>query len=739
MTGVAHHQARSEEAESGALTGVAVHTNGNGYLYYTPSTGHKRVCIETPFQPYLWAQRVPPHLGKDYHVEERTGAGALNVLIKSPDIASHEKLASYLKKEKISFENVTPYEHQTLMANGLRMFAGMRFGDLRRCQLDIETKIPEDGRFPNPRHASNRVLSIGLRVNRQNTLLHLEEDTDEAEQSLLKRFHSWLDEQDPDTIEGHNIHHFDLDYLHARCQRYKLPCPWGRDGATARFRRSRLRVAERSMDYMRCDIPGRTVVDTYFLSMMYDITAREMDSYGLKAVARHFGISTEETRTYLKPERIQHCFFEDRDTFESYLIDDLVETEGIADILLPTYVAQAQNFAMTLQEILLRGTGSKIENLFLEQYYHAGAALPEAERIRHYEGGFTKSFQTGVFQHILHYDVASLYPSLLLLIGRNPKNDDQGVFISMLDKLRSYRLKYKQKARSETDPELKREYDARQASYKIIINSFYGYLGFDSARFADGTLAAEVTERGRDLLKQLIDQFEALGCTVLEADTDGLYLSSETYFNEPEQLLEKAKTILPEGIDLEWAGRYESMFCYKAKNYALYDGENVTIRGSALRSRGTEPYLKQLTQSLIHYLLGASQTHPLQKLEQMRSEIQQGEMPVEQLARKEYLSQSPQNYRESVEKQGKSRRASLEAASLLERPVQSGDRMAYYITYGEKKRMADWQLARPLEQYDPESQPYNVDHYLKKLNEWEKRYRDYLSDPERGSTEQMTL
>jgi len=37
---------------------------------------------------------------------------------------------------------------------------------------------------------------------------------------------------------------------------------------------------------------------------------------------------------------------------------------------------------------------------------------------------------------VLHFDVASLYPSLLLAIGRNPRNDTLGVFIPMLRRLR---------------------------------------------------------------------------------------------------------------------------------------------------------------------------------------------------------------------------------------------------------------------------------------------------------------
>ena len=111
----------------------------------------------------------------------------------------------------------------------------------------------------------------------------------------------------------------------------------------------------------------------------------------------------------------------------------------------------------------------------------------------------------GVFRQVLHFDVASLYPSLLLHIGRNPKNDTLGVFIPLLRRLREYRLKYKLLAKQSPGEEERAEAQARQTNFKILINSFYGYLGFSGARFGDGELAAEVTRRGRELLQQLID------------------------------------------------------------------------------------------------------------------------------------------------------------------------------------------------------------------------------------------
>ena len=46
--------------------------------------------------------------------------------------------------------------------------------------------------------------------------------------------------------------------------------------------------------------------------------------------------------------------------------------------------------------------------------------------------------------------------------------------------------------------------------------------------------------------------------------------------------------VLPPGIELEFDGRFDAMFCYKSKNYALRDGDRVILKGSALRSRGID-------------------------------------------------------------------------------------------------------------------------------------------------------
>jgi DNA polymerase I len=321
--------------------------------------------------------------------------------------------------------------------------------------------------------------------------------------------------------------------------------------------------------------------------------------------------------------------------------------------------------------------------------------------------------------------VASLYPSLLLHIARNPKNDTLGVFIPLLRRLREYRLKFKLLSRQAPSAEERAEAQARQTNFKILINSFYGYLGFSGARFGDGELAAEVTRRGRELLQALIDEFSKHGCTILEADTDGIYLSSERFFERPDELLALVAPILPPGIELEYDGRYSAMFCYKAKNYALFDGTKITLRGSALRSRGIEPYLKRLTDQLIHFLVGASPESPIVIAEDYRKKLMVLAVPVADLAKSETISQSPDAYERFVNEGGKPRRAAAEAALQLSPRPKMGERVTYYVSAG-KGKTSDWQRARPLTMYDAVAAPYDADYSTEKLNDWLERYGVFL-------------
>lgn len=705
--------------------------------YATPAGGREERTED--FKPFAWLGTETPHEGVSF--ERLKGEGAFHWLAHAESLAAFEAFFKAVR-EGAAIDVLKPYESQWLLQKRARLYADMKFADLRRCQLDIETGAAEAGAFSDAKNPGDRVLAIGLQCGSRRELLTLGEETDAGEKRLLLAFNDLLRELDPDVVEGHNVFKFDLDYLRTRSRRLKVPCAWGRFGLPAEFRNSRMKVAERWIDFSRCDMPGRTVIDTYLLIQLYDITAREMTAYGLKDAAVYFGITPEsgEGRTYIDGAQIQHAFRSNREEFLAYLADDLRETRGLADVLLPTYFEQARAFPILLQEAALRGTAGKVDLLFLEEYYHARASCPEPlGEIATFEGGFTRSFQEGVFRHVLHFDVASLYPSLLLQMNRNPRSDTLGVFIPMLRRLREYRLKYKQLAKSAPTAAERDEAQARQATFKILINSFYGYLGFSGARFGDGELAAEVTRRGRELLQALIEEFQKHGCTILEADTDGIYLSTERYFARPEELLAQVGKIMPPGIELEYDGTYDAMFCYKAKNYALAAGGEVTLRGSALRSRGIEPFLKRLGDQLIAYLLGVSTESPVAEIERLRKAIAAREQPVADLAKAESLSQNPEAYQQWVAGGGKPRRAAAEVALQMTPRPRMGERVSYYIGAKAKGQTSDWQRARPLAAHDPVSAPYDPVYYLGKIDDWLERYGRFLGIQPQGAQQEMSL
>lgn len=717
-----------------AICGLWMSPEGEVHLSLEDGAGG-RTEVSEPFRPFCWSDSavVDAGLPPGVEVEELAGTGHFNRLLRFPSVQDFRETTS-VKTDRGAFDVIRPMEAQFLIGTGERLFSGMHLGDLRRCQCDIETACCRPGGFSNARRAEDRVLAIGLRFGDRQELLTIDECDDEGERRLLQKFAGMLVQEDPDVIEGHNIFRFDLDFLRLRCRRLGLPCAWGRFGREAVFRPGRLKVAERWIDYPRCDIPGRSVFDTYLMVLLYDLATREMASYGLKEVALHLGISGDEAglkRTYLRGKDIECAFHEDRRKFLSYLEDDLRETGAIADRLLPTYFAQASAFPMTLQDAALRGTSGKVDLLLLQEYYDAREALPVGAAVQGFEGGFTRSFETGVFKQVWHFDVASLYPSILLNLSRNPAGDSLGAFIPTLRRLREYRLHFKNLARQAPEEELRAEYQARQASYKILINSFYGYLGFGGARFADGELAARVTREGRELLKKLIEVFRAAGCCILEADTDGIYLTAPEGCDRPERLLKEVAPALPPGIDLEFDGQYLSMFCYKAKNYALFDGKRVILRGSALRSRGMEPFLQKLTNHLIRWLLGLEEQSPKERATEYRERIARQELEVAELARSENLSQNPDAYRRAIEAEpGRPRRSAMEAALRMKPLPRMGDRMTFYIVRPLGARSPDWQRARPVDQYNRDQAPYDAELYIRKLTDWQKRYEEFL-EPQR--------
>ncbi|OQA82851.1 MAG: DNA polymerase II [Lentisphaerae bacterium ADurb.Bin242] len=687
---------------------------------------------EIPFRPFLLTafKAFPPDL-PGVRTELLSGDGDLRYLVSFPDMHAYEEGVELLKKStKIAAgQPNAPYRlfsdlaQQVLIQNELRLFEGMTFPEVRRLQLDIETLCTPGYEFPNPRRPDDAIIIISLSDSTGwEKVLTLEEYS--TEKALLEAFVAAVTERDPDILEGHNLFRFDLPFLEERAKRHRVLLKLGRNGETPSRRNSRFSIAERTVTYTRYDVYGRHVSDTYFMLLFYDAIHRNLDSYNLKYAAKHFEVSAPE-RIYIDGMKITDAWTNDRANLLHYALDDVRETRSLSAILSPSWFYQTQLLPLGYQNCIVRGNATKIDALFAAEYLKAKYALSSPERGRPFSGALTRAFDAGVFDRIDHCDVRSLYPSIILSEGWVPARDSLGIFPELLAKLRSFRLEAKDSAKKAFTQEKKDYYNALQSAFKILINSFYGYLGFEQGFLNDYEMAEKVTAKGREILTLMLDTLEKMPAKIIEMDTDGIYfqLSEGKTLQEVGERLEK---VLPHGIEVEFDESYQAMFCYKSKNYALLSsGGEISITGAALKSRGLEPfqrrYMEQVIRALLHHDSAAASKIHAEFTEALRTHA----LPLSDLAKSETLADSPDTYKRKLAAGTGRRSAAYELILRCGREYRQGDQVTFYIT-GTKKKVAVVENAKLLTDAKENVRDENVEYYLDKLEELKRKFAPFL-------------
>ena len=613
---------------------------------------------------------------------------------------------------------------QYLLTSGRTSFGGMRFGDVRRMALDIEVMTGESGEFPSAAREADRIVAVALVDS--TGFRHVVRGDRLDEPALLEETTRIIRERDPDVIEGHNVFRFDLEYLEARARRHGVRLGWGRDGSELRGRPARLSVAERTIGYRRYEIAGRHIIDTWMLAQLHDVGARDLPSFGLKDIARHFGVVAAD-RTYVDASNVAKELAEAPDRLMAYAIDDAVETLGVGGILARPYFTQAQLLPFDYQSCVLRGSAAKVDTLLMREYLAAGHAIPTPRPVQSVGGGLTAIWRQGVGGPVLHVDVTSLYPSLMVAQRVAPASDDLGVFLARLDALRELRVRAKGLARTAADAEERAHQAALAQTFKILINSFYGYLAFTNGHFNDFAAADRVTAEGRRIVGQIVDRLNALGAAPIEGDTDGVYFLAPPGHAAADDgaLLEQIAAGLPDGIALELDGRHAAMFSYKMKTYALLDERGrVHLKGSGFRSRGLEPYQRRLMEEVIRLLLEGKRGAVRAVIDRWLAAFAAHQVPVRQFARTETLGDPVEAYRERVRAGLRPPSAAYELLIAAGRAGQPGDQISYYVT-GRSANVAVIEYSRLAAEWKAEAPDENVAYYQGKVLEIWERFRKF--------------
>ena len=620
-----------------------------------------------------------------------------------------------LGKERVL---VLPPEEQYLVATGRTYFRGLAFDQLRRLQFDLETTGLDPRR--------DRIFMIAVRdPEGQVEILETSGDDEAAEADLIRRMVMKIETSDPDVIENHNLHGFDLPFLDARAHRLRVPLGLGRTGPPGLRERAARRGTARGADgrrRVRLIAAGREMIDTMDAVLRHDFATRELPGHGLKAVARHFGLAGEE-REMIRGDQVYEVYRRDPERVRRYATADVEEVAGLARMFGGAAFALARMAPRRYERLADAGAATGvIDPLLVRAYLRAGAALPAYQPGRDipHSGAALHLFASGVAHRVVKADVASLYPSLMREYRIGPKRDHLGAMLALVDRLVERRLHEKAAARQAPKGSAERyTHEATSAAMKLVVNSAYGYLaaGGGLTRFADVEAANEVTRRGRELLGQMSRELAMRGVTLLEADTDGVYFAVPEGWTEVDErrVVAEVAGLLPPLVQLEFEGRYAAMLSHEPKNYALlaYDGALV-LRGVAFRSSRAEPYGEAFLRRAIDRLLVGDVTGVRAAYLHTIMALRRRELATWDVSSRVRMTKTPEQYARTRESR---RELSYEAMLAAGKDWSLGDRVRVYRTRAGSGGVVEENDEGGPGETSAELRDYDVEHYVRLLRD----------------------
>ncbi len=145
-----------------------------------------------------------------------------------------------------------------------------------------------------------------------------------------------------------------------------------------------------------------------------------------------------------------------------------------------------------------------------------------------------------------------------------------GLFAEQTNYYRAKRLEFKELAKDKSglcSKDQLREFEMNAASFKILMNGGYGYSGFRYAKYENVAMAELVTRYGRYTLRQIVNiAASEFGLQVIYGDTDSVFTICSTLDETSiAQFLDRCQTQL--NVKLEVDKQYDRLVLCGKKNY----------------------------------------------------------------------------------------------------------------------------------------------------------------------------
>lgn len=471
----------------------------------------------------------------------------------------------------------------------------------------IDIEVASDDGFPTPEEAAYPVISITIKNNIDNIYYvwglydynpaACELDTVAAsdinyvkcadERELLLRFlaHWNSDRHCPDVVTGWNTRFFDIPYLVNRITKFigedfaKKMSPWNVVNPRS--------VTTMGREQQYYNLEGIASLDYLELFKKFGYSYGAQESYKLD----HIGhvVLGERKLSYEEFSSLHSLYKHDFQKFIDYnikdveLVDRLEDKMGLITLALTMAYRGGVNYTDTL------GTTAIWDSIIFRDLSKQGVVIPAAEEKfkSDYPGGYVKAPQVGLHEWVVSFDLASLYPNIIVQWNMSPETivegkreqmdpdmalagnipqlkgdyalaangvyftkEKQGVLPKIIvDYYNERKAVKKRMLASQQELEtidksnvvekyrVERDiarYENQQMAIKILLNSLYGALGNKYFRYFDLRVAEGITLTGQTVIRwaeRSVNEFmnKIVGTTnkdyVIAIDTDSVYVN----------------------------------------------------------------------------------------------------------------------------------------------------------------------------------------------------------------------
>lgn len=563
-------------------------------------------------------------------------------------------------------------------------------GEERKTKQPYRTSLVIDAAKLSPAepfHAPLRILSFDVENLRNDQIIcigvireyegKVEEGMLEgSEKSILDKFRKIILEEDVDVLSGYNICNYDIPLIVKRCELNGVSTAWARNGREVVLRRkgADVRDAAKPGDAKSgngakdgagkkyvdkgtnttVEIPGRLVVDSWYFARKEKRPKRESLGAMAQLILGKDKLDVDTSRMdeewQTNPGRVKEYCLQDTRLSHEILqkIRVLEKYQAISDVArLPLFDCLLDRNSILIDSLLIRAADR--EKVVVPNNHHGD----DSETI---EGGYVHEPVPGLYDNVVVFDFASLYPSVI--IQNNicfTTISDQGTIVTpegvkfldasvkegilprIMKGLLQARRESKKKMKEAKTPEERGYYNSVQNAQKILANAHYGVFASRFYRFTDRRIGGSITALARNYTTGIIKKLDEEKLKVIYSDTDSIFVvSPEPTLEGTLRFAEKMSDRFSSGVlSLEFEKVVSPLFLGKMKKRyfgrIVHPVREVVVRGFETRRGDSFPLLSGTLDALFEKIMEKDIEGSVELSRRELKRIAEGDVKLEEL------------------------------------------------------------------------------------------------------------